>query len=124
MEIAHIKSDLTPSGNIINFIVNQPLSRNSNIPYLISPKKFIAIKPDELVISDDGIFYYKNGDDFSFSNEDRVVIFDITTKQLTAYSFDMTSIIKFARDEKSAIDFNIYGCNGTVIPAATCKYKE
>jgi len=118
-EIAQI-SDEEETGNMITFQVKQPVSEKA--PFLFAPRKFIAIKPDELVIADDGSFYYKNDNDFCYKNEDRVVVFNTSTNELTAYQLNMASEVKFENNETSEQNLIISGCFSDV-PAAPCKYR-
>ena len=121
IEMPQVNSEGNQTGNNIRFIAKQPDPTSSTVAFF-APRKFIAIRPRELIIADDGTFYYKDEDDFCYKNFDRLVRFDTYEKKLTTYPLDMASTIKFERNDESDINFQIYGCGGTT-PAAPCKYR-
>lgn len=109
----------------INFEAYQPASVNA--PYFFGPRKFVAIKPKELVISDDGYFYYQDGRDFCYKNVDRLVVFNEDSNELTAYLLDTAGVIKFDNHADSDVDLEVLGTGGmSRNPAisATCKYRQ
>ncbi len=111
----------------INFQAYQPASVNA--PYFFGPRKFVAIKPKELVISDDGYFYYMDGSDFCHKNVDRLVVFNEDEYELKAYLLNTSDVIKFDNHSDSDVDLAIIGTGGSprTWPAeiyATCKYRQ
>ena len=112
--------DSTPTGVTINFNITQPMSEDAD--GFFGPRKFIALRPDKLVIADDGTFYYEKDGAFCFKNIDRAVVFDPFTNELTAYSLNMADTVKFEKDETSDLELTITGCGSTTY-AATCQYR-
>lgn len=109
----------------INFEAYQPASVNA--PYFFGPRKFVAIKPKELVISDDGYFYYMDGSDFCYKNVDRLVVYNEDNNELQAYLLDTAGVIKFDNHADSDVDLEVLGTGGmSRNPAisATCKYRQ
>lgn len=109
----------------INFEAYQPASVNA--PYFFGPRKFVAIKPKELVISDDGYFYYMDGSDFCYKNVDRLVVYNEDNNELQAYLLDTAGVIKFDNHADSDVDLEVLGTGGmSRYPAvyATCKYRQ
>ncbi len=111
--------DGTETGNIINFQIRQPVSEFANT--LFNPRKFIAVKPKELVIADDGIIYYKDNNDFCYRNIDRMVVFSKRTSELKAYTLNTSEVIQFEKNDTSDITFSIQGTG--YAPGAPCQYR-
>lgn len=111
----------------INFQAYQPASVNA--PYFFGPRKFVAIKPKELIIADDGYFYYMDGSDFCHKNVDRLVVFNEDENELKAYLLNTSDVIKFDNHSDSDVNLVIIGTGGS--PRnwsdeiyATCKYRQ
>lgn len=109
----------------INFEAYQPAYVNA--PYFFGPRKFVAIKPKELVISDDGYFYYMDGSDFCYKNVDRLVVYNEDNNELKAYLLDTAGVIKFDNHADSDVDLEVLGTGGmsrNPVISATCKYRQ
>ncbi len=109
----------------INFSAYQPASVNA--PYFFGPKKFVAIKPKELIIADDGYFYYMDGSDFCHKNVDRLVVYNEDNNELKAYVFNSSNVIKFDNHADSDTQLEILGTGGAYRNPriyAQCKYRQ
>ena len=101
-------SMLTPTvftGLFINGSTELTITLNVYQPKdnFFGPKKFIAIKPKELVISDDGVFLYKDGDAYKYKNINKVIVFSEENNVATGY--DIAADIYFDREQISDMVF-------------------
>lgn len=105
----------------INYTAYQPTLDQSEDIYFFGASKFVAIKPRELVIADDGYFYYEDSTDgFSFKNVNRLVSYNVTDNNLTAKNLNSVMEIYFDNEEDSDVTVNISGCTGSA--TTTCKH--
>ena len=59
------------------------------------PQKFVAVKPKKLVIAEDGVFFYKEGDDYKYRNINRIFEYDIDHDSYESYTLNTDTLIKF-----------------------------
>ncbi len=117
--------DSENNSRLVQYKILQPNSERAK--YFFNPRKFIAVKPKELVIADDGLFYYKDDTDgFCYKNVDRVVVFDEDTSELSAYALDTADVVKFEKNDTENIDFRIDGTgfDDIIFDSDTCINKE
>ncbi len=101
------------------FNVSQPEAEEN--AGFFGPRKFVAVTSDKLVIADDGIFYYKDGNDFCYKNVDRLLVYNEVRSVLKAYDFAVEDVIKFNKHETEDINFKRAGSDKT---AAVCQCNE
>lgn len=111
----------TPLACTISYTAYQPTLDQSEDIYFFGASKFVAIKPRELVIADDGYFYYEDSTDgFSFKNVNRLVSYNVTDNNLTAKNLNSVMEIYFDNEEDSDVTVYISGCTGSA--TTTCKH--
>lgn len=75
---------------IVDFTIYQPLKNSA----FLGPEKFISIRPDKLVIADDGYYFYKNNqNELHIKNINRVVTVEIDKVPQTTTSIEIQTSI-------------------------------
>jgi len=68
-------------------------------------QKFVAVKPKKLVMAEDGIFFYKDGDEYKYKNINRIREYDIEHDTFETYSLKTNTLINFDNEEEGDLVF-------------------
>ena len=79
----------------------QPENENG----LFCLQKFVAVKPKKLVMAEDGIFFYKDGDEYKYKNINRIREYDIEHDTFETYSLKTNTLINFDNEEEGDLVF-------------------
>lgn len=79
----------------------QPENENG----LFCLQKFVAVKPKKLVMAEDGIFFYKDGDEYKYKNINRIREYDIEHDTFETYSLKTDTLINFDNEEEGDLLF-------------------
>ncbi|SFI82182.1 hypothetical protein SAMN04487775_106181 [Treponema bryantii] len=79
----------------------QPENENG----LFGLQKFVAVKPKKLVMAEDGIFFYKDGDEYKYKNINRIREYDIEHDTFETYSLKTNTLINFDNEEEGDLVF-------------------
>lgn len=79
--------------------------------YFYGPQKFIGIKPKELVIADDGLFFWEEDGAYKFKNINMAIIYNEKTNAVNEYTISSSLPILF--DEEEFDDIKYIGVSDT-----------
>lgn len=107
IEQTHTSSD----EDIINLL---PLGTTGHYGKFMQPEnedglfclqKFVAVKPKKLVMAEDGISFYKDGDEYKYKNINRIREYDIEHDTFETYSLKTDTLINFDNEEEGDLVF-------------------
>ncbi|EID86256.1 hypothetical protein MSI_02120 [Treponema sp. JC4] len=94
----YIHTYISGEGNVYkavgdNLTIQPPLEEAGN--WFYGAKKFIAIKPDELVIADEGAYIDKTDGNYNIHSKNRVVTVNLASESISATDVNVTFSTKF-----------------------------
>ena len=111
------ESEISSDESVINFLsFGGPYYGKFYQPQndFFCPQKFVARKPKKLVMSEDGIFFYKEGDEYKYRNINRIREYDIEHDTFEAYTLKTDTLINFDIETEGDLEF-MYN-TGTATP--------
>ena len=103
-------SDISQWGDLFPSEIYSPLFDNTpSETCFYGPIKFVGLKPKKLVIADDGLAFYMEGNEIFFNNVNRIVTVDLESFAIETAESNIDAKFNVDIDSDYLNKINIYG---------------